>query len=158
MVFAHHFGKVNVVGINVPSGVADQPMSDNEMYRGASNRAWAAIQQVEGAQYGIGIEGGLEKRSYGWVERSMVVIVNQAHEEGVGITGGLVLPKKVISMIKKEGKNLEQVIDELFGTTKIGEGIGMFGIFTKEVVTRTEGVRHGVAFALARFLHQDLYR
>ncbi len=37
-------------------------------------------------------------------------------------------------------------MDELFGTTKIGEGIGMFVIFT-----------NGTAFALARFLHEDIY-
>ena len=33
----------------------------------------------------------------------------------------------------------------------------MFGIFTNGVVTRSEGVKHGVAFALARFLHDDIY-
>ena len=59
-------------------------------------------------------------------------------------------------MIHK-GKTLEQAVDELFGTKQIGKGIGMFGIFTKGVVTRTSGVAHGVAFALARFLHERLY-
>ncbi|MCX6731326.1 MAG: DUF84 family protein, partial [Candidatus Roizmanbacteria bacterium] len=74
----------------------------------------------------------------------------------VGASGGLVLPEIIMDSIHK-GKNLEEAIDAHFKTTKIGEGIGMFGILTKGVVTRSEGVKHGVAFALARFLHEKVY-
>jgi non-canonical (house-cleaning) NTP pyrophosphatase len=55
------------------------------------------------------------------------------------------------------GKTLEEAIDELFHTHKIGRGIGMFGIMTKSYVTRAKGVSHGVAFALARFLYKDVF-
>jgi non-canonical (house-cleaning) NTP pyrophosphatase len=75
---------------------------------------------------------------------------------GVGSSGGLVLPEPIIAAIR-DGRTLEQAIDAAFGTEKIGQGIGMFGLMTKGVVTRTSGVEHGVAFALARFLHGDLY-
>lgn len=155
-VFSHHFADVQVVGVSVESHVSDQPMNDSEMYTGALNRAKNSLAKVPGALYGVGIEGGLDEHPYGWFEKSLVVIVNQAGEIGIGSSGGLVLPRVVIDKIKS-GKNLEQAVDEIFGTKEIGEGIGMFGIFTKEVVTRSEGVRHGVAFALARFLHSDLY-
>ena len=84
------------------------------------------------------------------------MIVDRKNNIGVGASAGLVLPEKVVKMLR-EGKSLERSIDEIFGTKNIGEGIGMFGIFTKGVVTRSEGVRHGVAFALARFLHKNLY-
>lgn len=155
-VFSHHFEDVDVKGVSVESGVSDQPMNDSDMYKGALNRATNALKQVKDAEYGVGIEGGLDEHDYGWFEKSLVVIVNKAGDIGVGSSGGLVLPKLVIDKIKS-GKNLEQAVDEIFGTKEIGEGIGMFGIFTNEVVTRSEGVRHGVAFALARFLHSDLY-
>ena len=156
-VFSHHFKDVEVRGVSVQSGVSDQPMSDAEMYRGALARAKQSLMTVPGAKYGVGIEGGLDEHEYGWFEKSLVVIVNQKGEIGIGSSGGLVLPDKVIEKIKG-GKNLEEAIDEIFGTKQIGEGIGMFGIFTKGVVTRSEGVRHGVAFAIARFLHSDLYK
>ena len=155
-VFSHHFKNVQVFGVSVDSDVGDQPMNDSEMYKGALNRAKNALKKVPNAEYGVGIEGGLDEHSYGWFEKSLVVIVNKTGEIGIGSSGGLVLPKVVIDKIKS-GKNLEQAVDEIFGTKEIGEGIGMFGIFTNEVVTRSEGVRHGVAFALARFLHSDLY-
>lgn len=155
-VFGHHFEDVQVKGVSVESGVSDQPMNDSDMYKGALNRATNALKQVKDAEYGVGIEGGLDEHDYGWFEKSLVVIVNKTGDIGVGSSGGLVLPNVVIDKIKS-GKNLEQAVDEIFGTKEIGEGIGMFGIFTNEVVTRSEGVRHGVAFALARFLHSDLY-
>lgn len=156
-VFSKHFPSLEVVGVSVSSGVSDQPMSDDEMYMGALNRAKKALKKVKNADFGVGIEGGLHEYSYGWFERSLVVIVDKKGNVGIGASGGLALPKIVIEKIQS-GKTLEQAVDELFGTTKIGQGIGMFGIFTNEVVTRSSGVQHGVAFALARFLHNDIYK
>jgi len=155
-VFSYHFKKVTVKGINVVSGIKDQPLNIEEMYQGACNRAKNALKKVRQADYGVGIEGGLNKYGFGWFEQSIVVIFDRKGNIGVGSSGGLVLPVKVIREIHK-GKNLEEVIDSLFKTQNIGEGIGMFGIFTKGVVSRSGGVKHGVAFALARFLHMDIY-
>lgn len=155
-VFLKHFPGVIVKGVTVSSNVADQPMDIDEMYKGALTRAKNALKAVKGAQYGVGIEGGLHKHSFGWFEHSIVVIINKKNHIGIGASGGLVLPEIIMSSIHK-GKNLEEAIDAHFKTNKIGEGIGMFGIMTKGVVTRSEGVKHGVAFALARFLHKDVY-
>jgi len=155
-VFTHHFKDVKVVGTTVPSGVSEQPMSDDEIFQGAYNRATRALKKVKGAEYGVGIEGGLHKHSYGWFERGLVVIVNKEGDIGIGSSGGLFVPDKVMDHIH-QGKTLEEAIDTLFGTHKVGEGIGMFGVFTKEVVTRAGAIEHGVAFAIARFLHKDLY-
>ncbi|MEK7165929.1 MAG: inosine/xanthosine triphosphatase [Patescibacteria group bacterium] len=155
-VFAKHFKNVVVQGVKVDSGVDDQPMSDDEMYQGALTRAKVALGKVKMGEFGVGIEGGLHKRSYGWFEHSLVVIVDRKGKVGVGVSGGLVLPDKVIERIQG-GENLEQAIDHIFGTKKIGEGIGMFGLMTRGVVTRTSGVAHGVAFALAPFLHPQVY-
>ncbi len=155
-VFSHHFKNVKVVGVKVDPGVTDQPRSDDEMFKGALNRAKNALKAVKTASYGVGIEGGIHKYSYGWFERSIIVIIDKKGDIGIGASGGLALPRKVTEQIMA-GKTLEQAVDKLFGTKEIGEGIGMFGLFTKNVVTRSEGVKHGVAFALARFLHKGLY-
>lgn len=50
-----------VLGVEVESGVSDQPMSDTESVTGAYNRAHAACTAVDNADYGIGLEGGLEQ-------------------------------------------------------------------------------------------------
>lgn len=156
-IFSKHFNNVVVKGIAIDSGVDDQPMDDEEMYQGALNRARKALEMVNNAEYGVGIEGGLHKRSYGWFEHSLVVIINRKGKIGVGASGGLVLPETIMQKIHN-GKTLEEAVDELFKTKKIGQGIGMFGLMTKGVVTRASGVAHGVAFALAPFLHPNFYR
>lgn len=156
IVFSNYFKDVFVKGVNVTSGVSAQPMTIDEMYIGALNRAKSAINLVVNAKYGVGIEGGLQKYSFGSFEQSLVVIVNKGLDIGIGSSGGLKLPDKIINKINS-GKTLEQAIDEEFGTYKIGQGIGMFGVMTKGLVTRTEGVKHGVAFALSRFLHGELF-
>jgi inosine/xanthosine triphosphatase len=155
-IFTRNFKNVNVTGVKFPTGVTEQPLTDDEMYRGALNRAKKALNQVAAADYGVGIEGGVHHYPYGLFERSLVVIVNRSGKVGVGSSGGLILPDKVIALIHR-GKTLEEAVDQLCGTHKIGEGIGMFGVFTNSAVTRSEGVKHGVAFALARFLHPELY-
>jgi inosine/xanthosine triphosphatase len=155
-IFSKLYTNIKVVGVSVKSDVSDQPMNDDEMYQGALNRANNSINKVPQAVFGIGIEGGIHKYSYGWFERSLVVIVDKLGKIGIGATGGLILPQKVIDLIN-QGKNLEEAVDDLCGTHKIGEGVGMFGVFTNRIVTRNEGVKHGVAFALARFLHPELY-
>lgn len=155
-IFSKHFKRFSVRGVSVPSGVGDQPLSDEEMYRGAYNRAVNALGKVKHADYGVGVEGGIQQHSYGWFERSIVVIVDRKGTIGVGSSGGLVLPSRVVKRIHS-GENLEEVMDDFFKTKKIGRGIGMFGLLTNGVVTRSAGVEHGVAFALARFLHGGLY-
>lgn len=155
-VFSHYFKRVRAVGVDVSSGVSEQPRSEDEMFKGALTRAKSALKNTRGASYGVGIEGGIHDFSYGSTEYTIVVIINKKGGIGIGASGGLVLPAKVMRKIRR-GKNLEQAIDEMFGTEKIGEGIGMFGVFTKGLVTREGAVRHGVAFALSRFLHKNLY-
>jgi inosine/xanthosine triphosphatase len=154
--FEKYFGPVDVVGVSIRSAVSEQPMSEEEMYDGARFRAESALRKTPDAAFGVGIEGGLARKSYGWFESSIIVIIDRQERIGVGSSGGIVLPKKIIDRIH-EGKNLEEAIDEAFGTKKIGEGIGMFGVMTNGVVTRASGVMHGVAFALSRFLHEDIY-
>ncbi|OGG04930.1 hypothetical protein A2Z33_06560 [Candidatus Gottesmanbacteria bacterium RBG_16_52_11] len=155
-IFRRYYKNISVRSVAVESGVADQPVSLEEMFRGALNRARSALSAVPRAHFGVGIEGGLQENSFGWMEQSLVVITDRRGRIGVGASGGLVLPDAVMLEIRK-GKTLEQAIDMLFGTDKIGRGIGMFGVFTRGVVTRTGGVSHGVAFALARFLNAPLY-
>lgn len=156
MVFRTLFSSVTVKGVAVDSGVSAQPMTDEETYAGAVNRAKRALAICPTATYGVGIEGGIEVRTYGWFERSLVVIVDKHGSIGVGTSGGLALPGRVVQLIQ-EGKNLEEAIDLLFDTHKIGRGIGMFGVMTKSFVTRSIGVSHGVAFAFSRFRYNQMW-
>ncbi len=59
-------------GISVPSGVSDQPMTDEETLQGALNRATNARTVQPSAHYWVGIEGGCEEKhselwTFAWV-------------------------------------------------------------------------------------------
>lgn len=50
-----------VVSVDVESGVSDQPITEEETQIGSLNRARAAFENVEGVDFGIGIEVGYHK-------------------------------------------------------------------------------------------------
>jgi inosine/xanthosine triphosphatase len=55
--------KFEFLGVSVPSGVPDQPLSNEETLRGAINRVNNAQTEITDANYYVGLEGGLEKIS-----------------------------------------------------------------------------------------------
>jgi inosine/xanthosine triphosphatase len=154
--FSRHFQQIDVIGLDVSSDVSEQPVTDEETFRGARNRAIRALETALDASFGVGIESGLQRCSYGWLEHSLIVILSREGTIGIGASAGVVLPDQVIERVCS-GETLEQVIDDYFGTHRIGEGIGMFGLLTDGTVTRAHGIQHGVALALARFLHNDFF-
>ena len=155
-IFKKYFKDVEVVSGDISSGVSDQPITEEEAYKGALNRAKRVLKLFPNADYGVGIEGGIVDHIAGINEKSMVVILDKNGNVGVGISAALFLPEKVTRLINS-GKNLNQAIDHVFGTKEIGKGIGAYGVFTKGVVTRSTGMEHAIAFALSRFLHNDLF-
>jgi inosine/xanthosine triphosphatase len=155
-IFKKYFKDISILSYDVTSGVSEQPLSEDETYKGALNRAKAVLKKAPKAEYGVGIEGGIVKSTFGTNEKSVVVIVDRDGNIGVGISAALFLPKKVTMHIEK-GKNLTQAIDSVFGTKDVGKGIGAYGVFTRGVVTRASGMEQAVAFALSRFLHKNLF-
>ncbi len=155
-IFKKYFEDIIINSYEVSSGVSDQPLSENETYEGALNRAKEVLKLDLDADYGVGIEGGIIKSSFGTNEKSIVVIIDRKGNIGVGVSAALFLPKKVTAHIDR-GKNLTQAIESVFGTRDVGRGIGAYGVFTNGIVTRATGMEHAVAFALSRFLHKDLF-
>ena len=52
-----------IESVSVPSGVMDQPKNDRETYQGAWNRADNASELNKGADFWVGIEGGICERN-----------------------------------------------------------------------------------------------
>ncbi|MCP9763904.1 DUF84 family protein [Lacihabitans soyangensis] len=83
-------------GVEVGSGVSDQPMGDEETFNGAYNRAVKAREQFSNADFWVGIEGGniahnpTEMEAMAWI-----VVLNQT-KMGKARTAGFFLPKKCL--------------------------------------------------------------
>jgi len=94
-------GRYEIVSVNVDSEISDQPLSENETINGATNRARSAFKKVPGADFAVGLEGGLNKAngtSYFLVCGAAIVDSNQ--KTYIGLGGQLELPKEVSNRIK----------------------------------------------------------
>lgn len=147
--------KFEFIGVEVSSGVTNQPMSDTESLKGATTRAKKALKTLR-ADYGVGLEGGLQKVSGIWLEYGMAVVINKKGEIGVGSSPRIEVPKKVIKLVK-EGRELGDVGDILFGIPNLKQKQGYFGEMTKGHITRSFGYSQGVIMALVRFLNPQLF-
>src|SRR5690242_6493252 len=65
----------DIKGYKTGSGVSDQPMGDEEMLLGATNRAFNVKARRPQADYSIGMEGGIRVLSKGWFNTGCVCVV-----------------------------------------------------------------------------------
>ena len=147
--------RFSVKSVDVESGVSDQPMSDEETVKGAQNRARNAQQLFPKADFAVGIEGGVEMRGTETFTFAWVVVVAKT-EEGKGKTASFQLPEKVASQLK-EGKELGDVMDEIFGKKNSKQREGAIGILTDGVIDRTQLYTPAVIAALIPFKKKHLY-
>ncbi|MGO4998553.1 inosine/xanthosine triphosphatase [Oceanisphaera sp. W20_SRM_FM3] len=167
--------RVTVCGVSVPSGVAEQPMSDTETYQGARRRALGARALVPNADLWIGMEGGIEFTeprenglsaprciTFAWIQ-----VLGPAFEQVSGLecerpldnasrSASLTLPPAVAQALA-EGEALGPVIDSLFNKTHSKQTGGAIGILTQQHLTRRTVYRDTLVLALAPWLNPELY-
>lgn len=144
-----------VEGVNVPSGVRDQPLSNQETLQGALQRAEAAYQREQHADYWVGIEGGIEE-TQGEMEVFAWVVVKSASMLGRGKTGTFFLPRAVVKLIK-EGKELGEADDIVFKRQNSKQENGAVGILTDNIIDRTGFYKVAMQLALIPFKNPELY-
>ena len=145
-----------VEGVDVASEVSDQPMSDKESITGARNRAKKALDLLS-ADYGVGLEGGLQEIDGTWFDSGWMVVVDRKGNEGIGSTIKMKTPEKIMKLIN-QGLELGIANDLVFHTKNSKHAQGHFGLMTKNAITRKSGYRDGVIAALSRFVQPDLFR
>jgi inosine/xanthosine triphosphatase len=149
-------GEIFEVGsLTVPSGVADQPMSDQETLQGAFNRCQEASRQIPGADYYVGIEGGIVDSPEGMAAFAWIVILCNG-SVGRGRTRTFFLPDKVARLVR-EGKELGEANDIVFDKENSKQVNGAIGLLTGDIIDRTQLYQHGVLMALVPFRNPDFY-
>ncbi|OGY19183.1 MAG: hypothetical protein A2784_02550 [Candidatus Chisholmbacteria bacterium RIFCSPHIGHO2_01_FULL_48_12] len=147
--------KWQVMAIEVKHGITDQPMSDRESIRGAKNRARRALKKL-GADFGVGLEGGLQKIGQSWFDCGWAVVVDKQGRVGMGSTARMIVPQTIMRLIK-QGKELGEALDKVWNRANTKQAEGHFGLMTNKVITRTQGYRDGMIMALARFIQPHLF-
>ncbi len=144
------------IGKSVPSGVSDQPMSHEETFRGAENRAKYLRKQYPDGTYFVGIEGGIQQNEDEMEAFAWVVILSD-DLEGKARTATFQLPPKIVELIR-QGVELGHADDIVFNRNNSKQGNGAVGILTGDVIDRVEYYRHAVILALIPFLNKKLYQ
>ncbi|MEC7755245.1 inosine/xanthosine triphosphatase [Roseivirga sp. UBA1976] len=147
--------RILVEGISVPSGVADQPMTDKETLQGAQNRAENAGRLVPEAHYWVGIEGGIDEVHQSMEAFAWVYIVSSTRR-GKARTASFDLPPQIQQLIHK-GIELGVADDMVFKRSNSKQKNGAVGILTKDLINRAEYYEPAVVLALIPFVNQDLY-
>lgn len=146
---------VDVVPVDVESGVSDQPTSDAEAIEGAMNRAERAIKQ-KNSEFGLGLEGSTHDTTYGMFLTGWAYLVEKDGSGYIGGGGRLELPESIAGRLR-QGEELGPVMDEVTGRDEVKKGPGAIGIFTGGIITRQSAYRDAVIFAMARLIRPDLY-
>lgn len=158
-----------VQGVSVPSGVSDQPFTDQETLRGALNRAANARRLCPQADYWAGIEGGIEdstvngEMTAGMTAFAWTVILGaedgagaEGTRVGKGRTGAFFLPPRVAELVRA-GKELGEADDIVFGRTNSKQENGAVGLLTGDVIDRAGFYVPAVILALIPFKNKELY-
>jgi len=148
--------ELTVQTVSVPSGVSRQPLSNAETLQGAVNRAAGAALQMPDADFWVGIEGGVEETERGEVLAFAWVAVCDVHQMGRGRTGTFYLPPRVATLIR-QGKELGEADDIVFGRTNSKQENGAVGLLTGDVIDRAQLYEQAVILALIPFKNPALY-
>lgn len=132
---------LSVTGFEVDSGVAAQPMTDDETRRGAINRARAVLDQNPDLDLAFGLEGGVMVDPFdGQMYTTVWIAVVGREETGEvreSIAGGgrILVPSKLAERIQA-GCEMGPTMDEMLNTVNSKHKGGLFGVVTSGVVPR----------------------
>jgi inosine/xanthosine triphosphatase len=141
-------GSPEVVGADVPSGVAEQPQSLEETIAGAMNRARACF----AGGLSVGIESGLMQVPHtktGLMDVCVVVFFD-GRECHLGMSSLFECPKAVVDIMLNDGVNMQEACLRagLTDNPELGRAEGMIGVLTKGRVTRKEYTKQALRSAL----------
>jgi len=142
--------------VEVPSGVRNQPFSNQETLQGALGRACNARQALSKADYWVGMEGGVEEMSGELAAFAWAVVLSNG-QCGKGRSATFFLPLPVTEMMR-QGMELGEADDHIFGRTNSNQSGGAIGLLSGEVITRADLIGEAVALALLPFKNPRLYR
>ena len=87
---------------------------------------------------------------------ALVALGDKKGKVGIGSTARMETPQKIMKLIR-QGRELGDANDIIFGTKFSKQKEGHFGLMTKGIVTRTDAYIGSVVFALSRFIHPELF-
>ena len=111
MAFEDIFGAeaFRIEGVDVDSGVPNQPIGSNETRTGARHRVIGARQVRPEADFWVGVEAGIEDNmTFAWM------VIENMHQRGESRSASLMLPEIILQGIN-QGSELGDEMEKLTG-------------------------------------------
>lgn len=145
---------VEVRGLNIPSGINEQPITDEETRTGAENRALKALEDglnlynsnpnlsskadLDLGVLGLGMEGGVFTSEDGTLWNTVWAAVADSHGFMTVANGQRFELKDPLASAIKSGKEMGPALSSMTGVSEINRQQGMIGIVTNGFSDRTE--------------------
>ncbi|MBD3110505.1 DUF84 family protein [Bacillus sp. AGMB 02131] len=143
----------SVIPVDVPSGVSDQPFSDEETIEGAINRAKAS-RLAAGAQIGIGLEGGVVQTPYGLFLCNWGALAVEGEEPIIAGGARIKVPADVAERLMN-GEELGPVMDDYTKQNNVRHKEGAIGVFTREAVSRRQMFVHIMQMLIGQYRYRE---
>ncbi len=157
--FERYFKDVEVIGVKVPSLVADQPIN-LDIYLGAKNRVDNLIEYAKNnninADYFIAVESGITNSLGKWCIINVGVIKDKFGYESFGTSGAFPVPSKFVDEIIST--NLGMVMDKIFSTNDIRSSVGGISYLTHNEITRIDLNEQAFIMALTQFINDKVWK
>ena len=144
---------IDIRGIEVESGVGDQPESDAKTREGARSRALKARDAEPGADFWVGLEGGVEVFDGQLMAFAWMAIKGRAGDISEARSPTLPLPPAVKELVDA-GMELGEANDRVFSTMNSKQGGGAYGLLTDGRYTRESIYAQTLIIALTPFIHR----
>ncbi|HEY6127708.1 MAG TPA: inosine/xanthosine triphosphatase [Candidatus Acidoferrum sp.] len=156
---------IEILGVEVESGVNHTPLSREESMRGARQRAVSlqkvAQQESKSWNYFVGLEGGLDSVVENGQRRVFLeswAYVSDGTRGHFGRSGAVELPAELAEEVFDQGTELSVAIDHFAGEVGIRDARGAWGVLSANQITRQEAFRVALIAAFAPFFNQAMYR
>jgi inosine/xanthosine triphosphatase len=150
-----------VKSFQVPSEIAEQPLSLEEIIKGAKNRSKNAFELCNGCHYSFGIESGLFEAAgtkTGYLEACICSIYDGINYF-IGLSCGFEVPSHILELVLNKNHDLAQACYEsgITSNKNLGSAEGLIGILSKGRLNRKEYTKQCIVTALLQIDNPALY-
>ena len=153
-----------IMPLAVETDTPAMPLSDEELMLGAKSRVEAVRnllhRENRAARFYVGLEGGLhtielQNQKYTFL-RGWAYVTNGS-QESFGASPSILVPDLIMKQVVEEKRELGEVIDEVAGEIDIRSRQGSWGVFSRDLLTRSMSFESALIAAFAPFYNKKLY-
>ena len=144
---------IDVSGVEVDSGVGDQPDTDAKTREGARARALSAHDAEPDADFWVGLEGGVEVLDGQLMAFAWMAVKGRKSDISEARSATLPLPPAVKELVDA-GVELGEANDRVFSTVNSKQGGGAYGLLTDGRYTRESIYAQTLIIALTPFVNR----